>query len=189
LESGDGVEEARCANFSKVYTMTCAIADFWCNSWIDEAKLDTILEAIRPGNERPPAILVFKPPPRCMDMRQIIYFKALFPAVPTQTFLAAAWTALLLFAAVAQAHADKRVALVIGNDRYVNLPEHEQLQKAVNDSRAVGQSLAQLGFASVAIRSTMRSTARKAPNFRTPMLENSTGHAARRPGPIVRHVM
>ena len=41
------------------------------------------------------------------------------------------------------AFAEKRVALVIGNDRYVNLP---QLQKAANDADAVGNTLAKLGF-------------------------------------------
>jgi uncharacterized caspase-like protein len=45
-----------------------------------------------------------------------------------------------------RAHADKRVALVIGNDRYANLPAHEQLQKAVSDARAVGGALRQIGF-------------------------------------------
>jgi Caspase domain len=43
-------------------------------------------------------------------------------------------------------YAEKRVALVIGNDRYVNLPANNQLQKAVNDARAAGGSLRQLGF-------------------------------------------
>ena len=40
--------------------------------------------------------------------------------------------------------AAKRVALVIGNDAYESVP---QLQKAVNDARAVSQSLARLDFA------------------------------------------
>jgi formylglycine-generating enzyme required for sulfatase activity len=44
------------------------------------------------------------------------------------------------------AHAEKRVALVIGNDRYVNLAASEQLQKAVNDAHAVGAALKQLQF-------------------------------------------
>ena len=35
----------------------------------------------------------------------------------------------------------KRVALVVGNDRYPNLPAHEQLQKAVNDAQAVSGAL------------------------------------------------
>ena len=39
-----------------------------------------------------------------------------------------------------------RVALVIGNDRYRNLPEDRQLAKAVNDARAVGNTLEGLGF-------------------------------------------
>jgi formylglycine-generating enzyme required for sulfatase activity len=58
--------------------------------------------------------------------------------------IAAAWLALLC--AFGQAHAGKRVALVIGNDRYANLPHHEQLQKAVNDAQAVGGVLRQIGF-------------------------------------------
>ena len=44
------------------------------------------------------------------------------------------------------AHATKRVALVVGNDRYPNLPATEQLQKAVNDARAIGDALGRLGF-------------------------------------------
>src|SRR6202521_3621788 len=47
---------------------------------------------------------------------------------------------------VAPGHTEKRVALVIGNDRYVNLPADEQLRKAVNDARAVGDALGSLGF-------------------------------------------
>src|SRR5215467_10294370 len=42
--------------------------------------------------------------------------------------------------------AEKRVALVIGNNAYQNVPA---LKKAVNDSHAVGDSLKQLGFAVV----------------------------------------
>jgi formylglycine-generating enzyme required for sulfatase activity len=44
------------------------------------------------------------------------------------------------------ARAEKRVALVIGNDRYANLAAERQLQKAVNDAQAVGDALARLGF-------------------------------------------
>jgi formylglycine-generating enzyme required for sulfatase activity len=47
---------------------------------------------------------------------------------------------------LAPAHGEKRVAVVIGNDRYANLSEHEQLQKAVTDARAVGGALKKLGF-------------------------------------------
>jgi hypothetical protein len=53
---------------------------------------------------------------------------------------------LALACALVPAHAEKRVALVIGNDRYANLAANEQLQKAVNDARAVGKALTQLGF-------------------------------------------
>jgi hypothetical protein len=48
---------------------------------------------------------------------------------------------LLAFAAPAQAA--KRVALVIGNNDYRNVPK---LQKAVNDARTMGDTLKQLGF-------------------------------------------
>ena len=43
----------------------------------------------------------------------------------------------------APAHAEKRVALVIGNNDYKNVPK---LQKAVNDARTMGETLKQLGF-------------------------------------------
>ncbi len=43
----------------------------------------------------------------------------------------------------APAHAEKRVALVIGNNDYRNVPK---LQKAVNDARTMGETLKQLGF-------------------------------------------
>jgi Caspase domain len=49
--------------------------------------------------------------------------------------------ALLAFAAPAQA--EKRVALVIGNNDYRYVPK---LQKAVNDARTMGDTLKQLGF-------------------------------------------
>src|SRR5260370_40218059 len=49
--------------------------------------------------------------------------------------------ALLAFAAPAQA--EKRVALVIGNNDYKNVPK---LQKAANDARTMGDTLKQLGF-------------------------------------------
>jgi hypothetical protein len=44
---------------------------------------------------------------------------------------------------LAPAHAEKRVALVIGNNEYRNVPK---LQKAVNDARTMGDALKQLGF-------------------------------------------
>src|SRR5664279_535442 len=48
-----------------------------------------------------------------------------------------------LLALAAPAHAEKRVALVIGNNDYKNVPK---LQKAVNDARTMGDTLRQLGF-------------------------------------------
>ena len=41
------------------------------------------------------------------------------------------------------AHAEKRVALVVGNNDYRNVPK---LLKAVNDARTMGDTLKQLGF-------------------------------------------
>ncbi|MEA2837291.1 MAG: hypothetical protein QOD89_1841 [Bradyrhizobium sp.] len=49
-----------------------------------------------------------------------------------------------LLAQPVPAHAAKRVALVIGNNDYRNVPK---LQKAVNDARTMGDTLKQLGFA------------------------------------------
>ena len=48
-----------------------------------------------------------------------------------------------LLALAPPAHAEKRVALVIGNNDYKNVPK---LQKAVNDARTMGDTLKQLGF-------------------------------------------
>jgi len=44
------------------------------------------------------------------------------------------------------ARADKRVALVIGNDRYLNMPADRQLKKAVNDANTVAAAMRSLGF-------------------------------------------
>src|SRR5437868_2926406 len=52
------------------------------------------------------------------------------------------WIAALMMLA-APAHAEKRVALVIGNNDYKNVAK---LQKAVNDARTMGDTLKQLGF-------------------------------------------
>ena len=46
-----------------------------------------------------------------------------------------------------------RVALVIGNDNYQNLPH---LQKAVNNSRAVGDALAKIGFDVIHVENAVR---------------------------------
>src|SRR5256886_10664422 len=51
--------------------------------------------------------------------------------------------AAIFIAFAAPAHAEKRVALVIGNNDYKNVPK---LQKAVNDARTMGDALKQLGF-------------------------------------------
>src|SRR6202048_3488694 len=51
--------------------------------------------------------------------------------------------AVALMALAAPAHAEKRVALVIGNNDYRNVPK---LQKAVNDARTMAETLRQLGF-------------------------------------------
>jgi uncharacterized caspase-like protein len=51
--------------------------------------------------------------------------------------------AALFLGPTASAHAEKRVALVIGNNDYRNVPK---LQKAVNDARTMGDTLKQLGF-------------------------------------------
>jgi poly(3-hydroxybutyrate) depolymerase/Flp pilus assembly protein TadD len=49
----------------------------------------------------------------------------------------------------------RRVALVIGNDRYENLPG---LQKAVNDARAVRERLARIGFEVIHVENADRRT-------------------------------
>jgi poly(3-hydroxybutyrate) depolymerase/tetratricopeptide (TPR) repeat protein len=49
----------------------------------------------------------------------------------------------------------RRVALVIGNDRYENLPV---LQKAVNDARAVRERLARIGFEVIHVENANRRT-------------------------------
>jgi hypothetical protein len=48
-----------------------------------------------------------------------------------------------LLALTAPAHAEKRVALVMGNDAYKNVPS---LKKAVNDAHTMGEALKGLGF-------------------------------------------
>jgi hypothetical protein len=52
----------------------------------------------------------------------------------------------LLVSFCSAAQAAKRIALVIGNDAYTNMPAAQQLQKAVNDARTVGAALTSLGF-------------------------------------------
>lgn len=57
------------------------------------------------------------------------------------SFRAALVACLLMLGA--PAHAEKRVALVVGNNDYRNVPK---LQKAVNDARTMGDTLKRLGF-------------------------------------------
>jgi hypothetical protein len=57
--------------------------------------------------------------------------------------LAGASLAACMAASAVPAHAEKRVALVVGNNDYRNVPK---LQKAVNDARTMGDTLKQLGF-------------------------------------------
>src|SRR5437868_9900333 len=61
-----------------------------------------------------------------------------------------AWS---LLALAQPAHAEKRVALVIGNNDYKNVPK---LQKAVNDARTMGDTLKQLGFSVMAAENQTR---------------------------------
>lgn len=57
--------------------------------------------------------------------------------------LAVTSLATCIAAFTAPAYAEKRVALVVGNNDYRNVPK---LQKAVNDARTMGDTLKQLGF-------------------------------------------
>ena len=61
-------------------------------------------------------------------------------------FLALVSAIIALCFGLVSAHAEKRVALVVGNNSYTNLSEAQQLKTAVNDARAVGDALGRLGF-------------------------------------------
>ena len=65
-----------------------------------------------------------------------------------------ACTAWIMLLGVMPGHAEKRVALVIGNNAYANLPPDQQLRKAVNDARAVGDALERLGAANAPVGDT-----------------------------------
>src|SRR5262249_49008534 len=52
----------------------------------------------------------------------------------------------VLFVGIDSAVAQRRVALVIGIDRYPNLASDQQLRAAVNDARAVGDAFRRLNF-------------------------------------------
>ena len=59
--------------------------------------------------------------------------------------LAVLWCVLASLAA-GPAEAERRLALSVGIDIYDSLPADQQLRKAVNDARAVGAALGELGF-------------------------------------------
>ena len=66
-----------------------------------------------------------------------------------QSFRIASWALLAAMACLpaTPAIAEKRVALVIGNDRYVNMGADRQLKKAVNDANTVAAAMSRaLGF-------------------------------------------
>src|SRR5258705_356568 len=54
------------------------------------------------------------------------------------------------------ANAQKRVAFVVGTDNYDNLSREHQLQRAVNDARAVAAAFKALGFDVVAAENLVR---------------------------------
>jgi hypothetical protein len=58
--------------------------------------------------------------------------------------------------ALAPAAAAKRVALVVGIDGYDNLAAQEQLQKAVNDARTIGEALKTVGYEVIAVENADR---------------------------------
>ena len=63
-----------------------------------------------------------------------------------RTIARLAGAALLICVGALPGQAEKRLGLVVGNDSYANLPADQQLRKAVNDARAVGDALERLGF-------------------------------------------
>ena len=67
----------------------------------------------------------------------------------------AVWAVFLaLVGAAAPGHAEKRVALVVGNDLYNNLPADQQLRRAATDARAVGDALGRLASRCCAARTS-----------------------------------
>jgi formylglycine-generating enzyme required for sulfatase activity len=70
------------------------------------------------------------------------------------------WMAFVLLVAAlgaaSAAQAQKRVAFVVGTDKYDNLDKTKQLQRAVNDARAVGAAFKALGFEVVAAENLTR---------------------------------
>ena len=67
--------------------------------------------------------------------------------------------ALLLFVLLPSvAQAEKRIAFVVGIDKYDNLGPQQQLQRAVNDARSISAALAPLGFEVVSAENVGRAT-------------------------------
>src|SRR3954470_4762384 len=71
--------------------------------------------------------------------------------LPIRSMASVIFAALLTLSAPARAA--KRVALVIGNNDYRNVPK---LQKAVNDARTMGDALRQLGFSVMVAKNQTR---------------------------------
>jgi Caspase domain len=76
-------------------------------------------------------------------MKSWLFAKSMFAKFNLAKFASACVLAAALMTQAAPAFAEKRVALVIGNNDYKNVPK---LQKAVNDARTMGDTLKQLGF-------------------------------------------
>src|SRR5690349_10203835 len=74
---------------------------------------------------------------RAWHRQGMVMSGTVFRAVLTAVFAAT------IHLALAAPAAAKRVALVIGNDQYNNIP---QLKKAVNDARTMNDTLKKLGF-------------------------------------------
>ena len=93
--------------------------------------------------------------------------------------LRTAFALLLVAASVAlatPAQAQKRVALVIGNNDYRNIPK---LLKAVNDARTMGDTLKQLGF-TVMVAENQNRVQFSAKQNRAPGTENAVFERGRR---------
>lgn len=64
----------------------------------------------------------------------------------TRAITFATISCILLAANDVSAKAPNRIALVIGNDNYLNLPENAQLKNAVNDAKVIRDALKRLNF-------------------------------------------
>jgi hypothetical protein len=76
-------------------------------------------------------------------MKSWLFAKSMFAKFNPAKFASACVLAAALMTQAAPALAEKRVALVVGNNDYKNVPK---LQKAVNDARTMSDTLKQLGF-------------------------------------------